>query len=294
MTSELSDLCRQLASLCHALDCAVAPARPGTPGSEPPGRSTRVRAALLWCSTHHAAHRRDEWRQEECVPAQDPRRANALLMPTLAATAPKWSRIKRSLSSSSPVDEHIIDLRIEIHIEVTGLARYARRALGHTTRDHDVVKALGILPDLLEQLPDGHALSRRAKGILDSLRQRARVALDIDRRPLELGECESTREPYAATWMPWEIDGEWVWVPAAEFTDGKCREYDTARSRPDATPPLDVWRPSRLYIRDPQASADAEDGWIRCPGCRRIWKGEAGRAELYRLMRPDLEDCRIR
>jgi len=289
----VSELCAELAGLYRALGAATVPDVPGAPD-----RSSQARGALLWCTTHEVSHRRDEWRdaaarppvspEDWCVPGQDPRRASVLVAPALAATAPRWSQAHRAWGPSSPADDGMLSIRDEVECEVLGLARYARRALGHTGRDRDPVRALGRLPGLLALVSPGHPLHRRARGVLEPLRRRARVALDLDRRPLTLGECPSLRiDPYAATWVPREVGAEWVWVPAAEWADGVCREYDGARSRPDADPPVDVWRRSILYCRDPAEAVGSEGRAIRCPGCRRVWRTAEEFAQLHGLLRPD-------
>jgi hypothetical protein len=134
-------------------------------------------------------------------------------------------------------------------------------------------------------------LVRRAPHVLGALRRRARWVLDLDRRPFPLRKpCPNTRDPYAATWAAAVVGGEAVWVPAAVWDDGTCREYDVLASRPEATPAVDVWRASMLYVRDPGADPESEDAAPRCPGCRRAWVGQEGKAQLYALLRPELAE----
>lgn len=296
---DLTPLCLELASLYRALGAALEPT-----AREVPDRSSQMRPALLWCATHQAPHRRDEWRDANtgpdapeppegwCEPGQDPRRASVLVAPALVATPPKWSQTNRAYGSASPVDLGILDTQREIETETVALARLAREALGHRRRDRDPIRALSFLPALLEALPDGHVLHRRVPMLLAAMRRQARWALDLDRRPFPLGvACESTRDPYPATWLP-SPDGT-TWEPAAEWTDGVCREYDVRASRPDATPAVDVWRVSMLYVRDTGAPPESDDAAVRCPGCRRVWRGAEGKAQLYALLRPELGEALV-
>ncbi len=295
MAGDLAEVCAELAALYRALGAAALP-----DPHEAADRSHRMRPALLWCTTHGRPHRRDEWQDatttdqpgDWCAPGQDPRRASVLAAPTLAATAPRWSQIRRAYGSSSPTDLDALAVWEDIRYETVALARYARRALGDKTRHHDPVRALASLPTLLPRLPDGHLLHRRAPAALDSLRRRARWVLDIDRRPFSPGAaCPNTRDPYPATWAPSDDGTEWV--ATAEWDDGVCRQYDVLASRPDATPPLDVWRLSGLYVRDPGAHPESAERAVRCHGCRRVWQGQEGQAQLYALLRPELGEAAL-
>ncbi len=289
-----AELCRDLADLYRALGAAVAPDIP-----EAPDRSNRMRPALLWCTVHGESHRRDQWRATDCEAGQDPRRASVLVAPALAATAPKWSQTKKIYGPSAPFNLDLPDTAHAVAAAAAEIACAAREELGDATRDTDPETALANLPMLLRRLGDGHPIRVRAlgrpadggwparEGALPGLRRRARVALGLASRPRELDPCPVDRQPYAASWVPAEVDGRWVWVPDQMWTDGVCRTYDEEASRPDADPPVDVWRRSVLYVRDASAGMESDDAAIRCRGCGRVWAGLRGRIELNRLMRPE-------
>lgn len=213
---------------------------------------------------------------------------SAIVAPSLTATAPRWSQVRRVLGPRSPADDNLISLKMEISGEVLGLARYAREALGHVgARDSGVVVTLGILANLLTALGAGHSLSRRAYAVLGKLWHRSRITLDIDRRPVVLAPCPVSREPYPKSWIPAQVDGEWVWVVSEEWSDGVCRQYDWRESRPDDDPPVDVWQRSRLRCRDPSAAMGSEDRAIRCPGCRSVWRTDEELRRLGRMLADD-------
>lgn len=278
-----ADLCSDLADLHGRLGDELWPDAPAVPD-----RSNQMRSALLWCAAHEAGHRRDEWESGVCAPGSDPRRASVYIAPTLAKTPPRWSQTRRAYGPSSPADDGVLSVRSDIESDVLGLAQYAREALNHTTVDHDTAGALKALPGLLAALGVGHPLCRRAQWLLPALRRRARLVLEMDRPPLTLAaECPTTRDEYAATWVPKQVGESWIWVAGAVWDDGVCRTYDTEASRPDAEPPVDVWKRSSLYVRDPSAGRGSDDGSIRCAGCRRVWRTDEEVRRLGRLLRDD-------
>lgn len=288
MTVDLGSLVTELESLYRALGAAL--------GAEPvdgPDRSTVTRTADIWCAHHRRGHRPDQWTQV-CTPGPDPRIAGGAswARPTLTATTKAGQGGRSVPSSRPPLDLGILTAQEEIWTAATELVADLRHRLGHARRERGM-SALAHVPMLVDQLTEGGAEPRWVTvGItrLNHARTSAREALDIDLRPLRLDPCPSDRQPYTAAWAGPD------WEPLAEFTDGICREYDwTAsaawtvtrrRADPDAGP-VDVWRPARLYVRNPTAAAESEAAAIRCPGCRRVWAGLQGRAELFDLMHGD-------
>lgn len=296
MTSDaVRELCAELADLYDRLGDAVAPDR-----AEAPDPSSRMRPALLWCTAHKRPHRRDEWETDACAPGQDPRRASVLMAPALTATAPRYSVRRRVPTSSAPLDVEVLSSQRAIGDAALMLAREARHALGDLSREHDPMAALARLPMLLGRLDAGHPVVRRAlgspardgeparEGILARRRRAARYALELERRPVRLAPCPSDQlEEYVATYSGGP-------VVTATWVDRVCRDYDAEASlraslaRREAAgrevEPVEVWRRSRLFVRDPEAPPDSDAAAYRCPGCGRVWRTAAEKRGLYALL----------
>jgi hypothetical protein len=56
---------------------------------------------------------------------------------------------------------------------------------------------------------------------------------------------------------------------------------------PRETPPVEIWRRSVLYVRDPDAPAGSDGAAVRCPGCGRVWRTAAELWQLHVLLRED-------
>lgn len=298
----LRELCEELDELATRLGRAVTPDPPGEPD-----RSNQMRPALLWCATHAEPHRRDRWR-DGCTPGQDPRRASVLVAPALAGTPPRHGVRRRAPASRAPLDLELLAARRAIETVTLDLAARAREALGDVTRDTTPAEALRNLPMLLGRLDPAHVVVREAlgddrrDGVLARRRRRARIALDLDRRPLTLAPCPSVQDDYLATWAG-------GYEPAAEWADGVCREYAPeasayfTRRRREAyaadveaglaepgrdVEPVEIWYRSVLYVLDPEAPAESDGAAVRCPGCGRAWRTNAEKARLREMTTPDL------
>lgn len=288
MTVDLGSLVAELESLYRALGAAL-----GADPTDIPTRSVVTRSSWLWCDHHGTRHRPDQW-AEDCTPGADPGpdlatlAGAALVRPTLTATARRGDGARSAPGSQAPLDLDILRAQEAIWTAATDLVEDLRYRLGHARRERGMT-TLARVPMLVDQLTEGGPWPRWVEVGIERLHQaRARACeqLDIDLRPLRLDPCPSDRQPYTAAWAP---DG----TPLAEFVDGVCREYDwvqagawtAARWREDRTAgPVDVWRPSRLYVRNPAAPIESEAAAIRCPGCRRTWTGVEGRAQLFDLI----------
>lgn len=249
--TDLHELCEDLAGLRAELAGVIVPAAE-------PDRS--LAGGSRWCAAHgHAPPYGPLTRT--CRPGMHPHAAG-LVAVALTGTGRGDGTSRRAIPGwRAPLTGDAVQcLAAQEGLDrtVLGLANTARRELGDVTRHRRAGPALDALPELLDRLPDGHALRRRAAAALDAHRGRARDVLGHSQRVLWLGDCPTTYgiDPYPVLTR----DGLVTEVGALG-----CWTLDRA-AMVDAGGGDEIWRRSRRGLL-----RDEEHAPVRCWGCGTAW-----------------------